>query len=190
MSDKQKAKTKVIIKDVRCSYVYANRANKKDGYGVQPILEPDHPQMKEIKRAIKAAAIAKFGSDVKLGRLKTPLRDADEEEFDEPQYKGKIFFNANNSKKPGIVNRFNKPASEDEIQDLCFSGAYFTISVNFYGFDSDEQKGVAAGLNNVMLRKEGDRLDGSTSASDDFADYADASDDADDFDEDDDWDDL
>jgi len=188
MSKQNKPVTKIIIKNVRCSYVYVDYMNKKGGYGVQPILEPDHPQMKEIRRCIKNAAVAKFGSDVKMGRLKTPLRDADKEEFDDKHLKGKIFFNANNDKKPGVVNRFNKKASEDEIQELCFSGAFFHVSVNFYGFDNDEQKGVAAGLNNVMLRKEGDRLDGSTSASEDFEGCADNSDDADDFDDDDDWD--
>jgi len=96
--------------------------------------------------------------------------------------------NANSDRKPGIVNRNNEPADQDDIEELCYSGAYFHASVNFYGFKAKDgsKPGVAVGLNNVMLRKKGDRLDGSVSATSEFADYAegDSDDDIDDFDDD------
>ena len=84
------------------------------------------------------------------------------------------FFNANGGKKPGIVNRNNEPADQDDIDELCYSGAYFHISVNVYGFDAKDggKPGVAVGLNNVMLRKKGERLDGSVAATSEFEDYA------------------
>jgi len=196
--DKKKSKTMVTFKNVKLGYVYAARQNKKGGYGVRVMIpNDDEKQLKAARRAIKAAAIAKFGSDVKLGRMKTPLRDANEEEFDEDFMKDIMFFNANGDKKPGIVNRFNKTASEKDIEELCYSGAIFHVTVNFYGFDAvDEEtgqksKGVAAGLGNIMLRSAGERIGGGTVATDDFANYADESDDddMDDFgdDDEDDW---
>ena len=82
------------------------------------------------------------------------------------------FFNANNKKKPGIRNRNNDPANPDEIQEYCYSGAYFHVSVDFYGFKGDGKDGVAVGLNYIMLRKPGDRLDGRSTAESDFAEFA------------------
>lgn len=194
--DKKISKTKVTFKNVRCGYVFVARPNKKGSWGLRVMIpSDDEKQIKMARRAIKAAAIEKFGSDVKIGRLKTPLRDANAEEFDEDFMQDVMFFNANSKdRKPGIVNRFNKPASEKDIEEMCFSGAYFHVTVNFYPFLTDDEngvsKGVAAGLGNIMLRKAGERIGGGASATDDFANYADESDDddLDDFgDDDDDW---
>ena len=89
--------------------------------------------------------------------------------------------NANGNRKPGIVNRAGEPADIVDIEDYCYSGAYFHVSVNFYAFDSKDggKPGVAVGLNNVMLRKKGERLDGSVSATSEFSDFASDADDDD-----------
>jgi hypothetical protein len=85
-----------------------------------------------------------------------------------------VFFNANSGKQPGVVNRRGKPAGVDDLEEMCYSGCYYHVSVNFYYFPAKDGglPGVAVGLNNLMLRKEGERLDGSTSAVSDFADFA------------------
>jgi len=170
--------SKIVLQDVRGSYVYADHERKDGGYGIQIILDKKDPQIKRIQKIVEQVAREKFGQSIKMGMIKTPLRDGDKER-DEEQYEGKAFFNANSNRKPGIVNRNNEPADSADIQELCYSGAYFHVSVVFYAFDTDGNKGVAAGFNNLMLRKEGDRLDGSTTAGEDFADYSE--------DEDDEW---
>ncbi len=182
----------MIFQNVRCSYVYADkqRKNKENGdpggYGIQIILAKDDPQVKKAKKLIDEALVAKFGSDAvkKRGRYKLPLRDGDEER-DGEEYEGMFFMNANSGKKPGIVNRNNEPADQDDIEEYCYSGAEFHISVNFYAFDAKDggKPGVAVGLNNVMLRKKGERLDGSVAATSDFADYAEDGEDGSDDDE-------
>ncbi len=179
---------KIILQNVRGSFVYVTAPRKnKDGtdgsYSLQIILAKDDPQIKKINCLVSEAAKEKFGDKIKMGMIKTPLRDGDKER-DSEEYEGMMFMNANGKKKPGIVNRHNEPADIDDIEELCYSGAYFNVSVNIYGFEGDEAKGVAVGLNNIMLRKKGDRLDGSTSASDDFADFAD---DGEEESSDDDW---
>lgn len=177
--------SKVILQDVRCSYVFAHQERKDGGFGVQPLVPKGSTLHKKLVKIVDKVLVDKFGQDAlkKKARYKLPLRDGDEER-DGEEYEGMIFFNANSGKKPGIVNRNNEPADVDDIEEYCYSGAYFHVSVNFYAFDAKEggKPGVAVGLNNVMLRKKGDRLDGSVSATSEFADFAN---DDDDFEDDD-----
>ena len=176
---------KVILQNVRCSYVFVEKPRKAqegegDGkYSLQVIINKDDPQMKKVKAAIKAAAVDKFGKDAKMGAMKLPLRDGDEER-EEKEYNGTYFFNANASRRPGVVNRKNEPADQDDMDEYCYSGAIFHVSVDFYAFNFQGRKGIAVGLNNLMLRKKGNRMDGTASASDEFADMADDDDDFDD----------
>lgn len=175
---------KVILQDVRCSYVFAHQERKDGGFGVQPLVEKGSALHKKLIKIVDKVLVEKFGQDAlkKKARYKLPLRDGDEER-DSEEYEGMIFFNANSGKKPGIVNRNNEPADIDDIEEYCYSGAYFHVSVNIYPFEAKEggKPGVAVGLNNIMLRKKGDRLDGSVSATSEFADFAED----DDFEDDD-----
>lgn len=186
---------KIILKEVRCSYVFVHESNKKGTWGIQPLVPKDHSQLKKLKALISAEAKNFHGAKVKAGMLKLPLRDGDEER-DTEEYKGMYFFNANNAKKrPGIAISRNgaiEIPDADDIEKYCYSGAYFNVSINVYGFPATDggKPGVAVGLNNIMLLpKKGDqpRLDGSASATDDFADFAEDDDDlgCDDFDDDD-----
>jgi len=175
---------KVILQDVRCSYVFAHQERKEGGFGVQPLVEKGSALHKKLIKVVDKVLVEKFGQDAlkKKARYKLPLRDGDDER-DGEEYEGMIFFNANSGKKPGIVNRNNEPADIDDIEEYCYSGAYFHVSVNIYPFEAKEggKPGVAVGLNNLMLRKKGDRLDGSVSATSEFADFAED----DDFEDDD-----
>lgn len=175
---------KVILQNVRCSYVFAHQERKDGGYGVQPLVEKGSALHKKLIKMVDKVLVDKFGQDAlkKKARYKLPLRDGDDER-DGEEYEGMIFFNANSGKKPGIVNRNNEPADQDDIEEYCYSGAYFHVSVNFYAFDAKEggKPGVAVGLNNIMLRKKGDRLDGTVAATSEFADFAED----DDFEDDD-----
>ena len=49
-----------------------------------------------------------------------------------------------------------------------YSGCYGKISVNFYGYNSNGNRGIAAGLGNIQKLKDGESLGGRTSAADDF----------------------
>lgn len=173
---------KMILENVRGSYVFVTEPRitkdedtgeeKKGGYSIQCIIPKDHPQIKKIKALIKKAAIEKFGEKTKLGMLKLPLRDGDEER-DSPEYEGCYFLNANAGRKPGVVGRDGGLLDKDDLEDMIYSGAYFHVSVTFYGFKKKGNRGVAVGLNNLMFRKHGERLDGSVAATSEFADYAD-----------------
>ena len=175
---------KMILQNVRGSFVFVTQSRKKEdgtegNYGIQIIIDKNDPQVKKFNKLVDQALEEKHGSKAleKKSRFKLPLRDGDEER-DGEEYEGKYFFNANAGKKPGIVNRNNEPADQDDIEELCYSGAYFHLSVNIYGFDAKDggKPGVAVGLNNVMLRKKGERLDGTVSAKSEFGDFAESDD--------------
>ena len=54
-------------------------------------------------------------------------------------------------------------------QSEVYSGCYGKISVTFYGYNSNGNRGIAAGLGNIQKLKDGESLGGRTSAADDFA---------------------
>ena len=187
--------SKIILKNVRCSYVFVEKPRndklKKDGtvekgkYGIQVMLKKDDPQVKEIRQLQATVAKEKFGNTVKAAMLKLPLRDGDAER-EEEHYANMYFFNSSNSKKPGIVNKYNVKPTEEDLEEYCFSGAIFHVSLSFYGFDNEGKKGVAVSLKNVMLREKAERLDNYTAAETDFAEYAeDGADEFSDFSEED-----
>lgn len=185
---------KLILKNVRGSYVYIDKPNPngkpEKPYSMQIIIKKDHPQIKELKKAIKKVFNTAFGEDAKKAKYKLPLRDGNEER-DEPHYQDCYFINlTNKAVKPGILNRRKKQASEHDIEEYCYSGAYFHVAINIYDYPAQEggKAGIGVGLNNVMLYKHGESLGGgSSNAEDDFGDIEVEDDDG--F-EDDDIDDL
>lgn len=187
-----KVSKKIIMQNVRGSFVFLTepRKNKKgenDGYSIQALVKKGSPLAKKLKSMQEQVAREAFGDKVKLGTLKLPLRDGDEERDLEanPECENHYFINCNSkNRKPGIVNIQSEPADEIDLEEYCYSGAYFHISVNLYAYEFEGKKGVAAGLNSVMLRKKGERLDGSVAATTEFAEFAEDADD-DDWDDDD-----
>ena len=93
-----------------------------------------------------------------------PLRDGDTERDDEA-YKNSFFVNANSTTAPQIVDRSVQPILD---RSEVYSGCYGKISVTFYGYNSNGNRGIAAGLGNIQKLKDGESLGGRTSAADDF----------------------
>jgi len=139
------------------------------------IPKDDIKTLTKIKNAINAAA--KLGQvDKWNGKipdpLKHPLRDGDAEADEKgTEYRGHYFLNASSTRKPRIV--------DFQIQDILdedegYSGCKCRISINFYPFNTNGNKGVACGLNHVQKVEDGEPLGGARSkAEDDFADYGD-----------------
>ena len=109
-----------------------------------------------------------------LASLKKPLRDGDEERPDDPTYADSYFINANSDLAPGIVD-----ASRQPILDRAevYSGCYGRASINFYAFNTNGNKGIACGLNNLQKIRDGEPLSGRMRAEDDFAGFDDDGDD-------------
>ena len=109
-----------------------------------------------------------------LSAIKTPLRDGDLERPDDEAYKNAYFINANSATAPGIVDADRQPILE---RSELYSGVYGRASINLYAFNSNGNKGIACGLNNLQKIRDGEPLGGKSRAEDDFA----TADDEDDF---------
>lgn len=49
-----------------------------------------------------------------------------------------------------------------------YSGCYARVSINFYAFNSNGNKGIACGLGNIQKIRDGEMLGARTNAADDF----------------------
>ena len=170
----QKNTTKVVTGVVRLSYANVWEATSINGgtpkYSVSLIIPKDDTKtISTINAAIDAAikeGAAKFGGKIpNKAALKLPLRDGDVERDDEA-YKNAFFVNANSTTAPQIVDRSVQPILD---RSEVYSGCYARVSINFYAFNSNGNRGVACGLGNIQKVRDGEPLGGRTSAADDFA---------------------
>ena len=168
-------RTKVITgKNTRLSYFHGWEPTSINGgperYSVSVLIPKDDKEtVKAINDAIDAAieeGIAKFGGKKpNKAAIKLPLRDGDTEREDEA-YAGHWFINANSKTAPQIVDKAVKPILD---RDEVYSGCYARVSLNFYAFNSNGNKGIACGLGNIQKNREGESLGGRSSATDDFS---------------------
>lgn len=179
MTEKTKVGTKVVTGKVRFSYanVFTPKAMEEGGeakYNVSVLIDKkDTATIARINAAIDAAIevgknkLADKNGRVNKAALKLPLRDGDIDRADDPAYAGKLFVNASSNRKPGIIDA---DMLEITTPDEFYSGCYGRASINFYAFNAKGNKGIAAGLQNLQKLEDGERLDGSSSAEEDFAD--------------------
>lgn len=167
----------MIIQKVRVDWLFATAPSKKGKYGCCAMLPLGSPDLKRVEEALakaKQVGITKglfTEANTKSAKFSKCLRSGNEEIESEDRpvhYKDHMFFNASSKTRPGIRGADNQPLLDP---DLLFSGCYVHLDVNFYPFaHKDGGKGVTAGFNNIMLYKEGPRLDGRVSADEAFAD--------------------
>lgn len=171
--------TKVITGvNTRWSYVNAWEAKSINGgapkFSVSLIIpKSDTKTIEKIQAAIQAAyeegqgKLKGNGKSVPaLSVLKTPLRDGDAERPDDEAYTDAYFINANSATAPGIVDADRNPILD---RSEVYSGVYGRASINFYAFNSNGNKGIACGLNNLQKIRDGEPLGGKSRAEDDFA---------------------
>lgn len=170
--------TRVVTGEVRLSYAHLFEPQSIQGskpkYSVSLIIpKSDRETIGKIERAIDAAieaGIGKFGGKrPNKAALKLPLRDGDTERDDEA-YAGCFFVNANSTLPPEVVDQdLNPVLSPAEV----YSGCYARVSLSFYAFNTNGNRGIACGLGNVQKLRDGEPLGGGhTSAADDFAAFS------------------
>ena len=173
-----------VITGINTRWSYANVWEPKSIQGSTPkcsvsliIPKDDVETVRKIEEAIKAAytegsnKLKGNGKSVPaLSAIKTPLRDGDTERPDDEAYANSYFVNANSPNPPGIVDADCQPIIE---RSEVYSGVYGRASINFYAFNSNGNKGIACGLNNLQKIRDGESLGGKSRAEDDFADLDD-----------------
>lgn len=174
--------SKIITGKVRASFVHLFEAQSVNGsepkFSCSFIIpKSDTETVAAIKAAIEEArqeGIPKWGGKIPA-ILKTPLRDGDADRPDDPNYADSYFINASSKEKPGVVDRKRVPITDPLT---VYSGCYVRASLNIYPFNTNGNRGIAAGLNHVQFWCDGEPLNGRVRAEDEF----DALDDVDDDD--------
>jgi hypothetical protein len=166
--------TKVVTGVVRLSYANVWEPKSINGgpekFSVSLIIpKSDTKTLADIGVAVDAAieeGKGKFGGKVPAkSALKLPLRDGDVDRPDDEAYADSYFVNANSNTAPQIVDRQVNPILE---RSEVYSGVYAHVSVNFYAFNSNGNRGVACGLGNIQKVRDGQPLGGKSRAEDDF----------------------
>lgn len=163
--------TKVIV-PCRFSFLHCWEPDSVNGsepkYSVSAIIpKTDTATVNAIKAAIEVAkkeSASKWGGKVPPN-LKLPLRDGDIDRPEDEAYAGCYFLNANSRQAPQMVNSRVEPITD---QNEVFSGCYGKISVTFYGYNSNGNRGIAAGLGNIQKLRDGESLGGRAKASEEF----------------------
>jgi hypothetical protein len=178
-NDKNINPTKAITGVVRLSYLNCWQPKSVNGgtpkYSASIIIpKSDKNTLDRIEAAIEAAyheGEAKLKGNGKsipsLASLKTPLRDGDIDRPDDEAYAESYFVIANSNTAPGVVGR-----DLQEIIDTSemYSGVWARASLSFYAFNSNGNRGIACGLQNLQKIRDGEPLGGRARAEDDFAD--------------------
>jgi len=166
--------TNILTGVVRLSYcqLFAPKAGPDGGEPVYScavlIPKTDTATLGIVKAAMKAAAIAKWGTEEKARAqaerdgFRKGLRDGDQR--DDAAYKGHMFFNCRSKNKPQIVDTQRNPITSPE---LCRSGDYARVNVNVFAFQN-KGVGIAFGLNNIQVIAKGEPLAGGPDAVDVF----------------------
>jgi len=176
-----KGTTKVVTGKVRLSY--ANIFEPKSINGSEPkysvsliIPKDDKQQIEVIKQAIKNAIeegkskLADKNGNIPKN-IKLPLRDGDEDRPEDEAYANSYFLNANSVRPPQVVGTEIDKATGKAIplgENDVYSGCYARVSLNFYAFNTNGNKGIACGLGNIQKVEDGERLGGGASAEEDF----------------------
>ena len=172
MANKISSATKVVIP---CRISFANIFEPKSinggeaKYSVSCLIpKEDKKTLLAIHKAVEAAKedgkTRKWGGKIPPN-LKLPLRDGDIDRPEDEAYAGCYFLNANSREKPQVVDKQVQPILD---QTEVYSGCYGRITVTFYGYNSNGNRGVAAGLGNIQKLKDGDSLGGRAKASEEF----------------------
>lgn len=168
-----KGETKVTFGPCRLSYThlfekYSPEGDTANGKYMTNVLIPKSEKEtvnainKAIEKAVEIGMVSKWGGK-KPKKIDLPLRDGDEKEDD--VYADNFYINAKASTRPGIVDRNVRPITDE---DDVYSGMWAIVSVTFYAYDVNGNRGIACGLDNVMKTKDDTCLGGRSSAESDF----------------------
>ena len=179
MAKKIKNPTKVITgPETRWSYVNVwepkSLNNGPERYSISLIIPKTDKETIDAVNAATAAAHENGAAKLRgngrsvppLTVIKNPLRDGDIERPDDEAYRNAYFINANSATAPGVVDADRQPIIDTSE---VYSGVYGRASINFYAFNSNGNRGIACGLNNLQKIRDGEPLGGKSRAEDDFA---------------------
>lgn len=136
------------------------------------LVFPPGTDLSGLKAAALEAAKERWGDKaeplIKSGKVRLPFR-TDAEEKGYPA--GSIFINVKSKTRPGIVSRYAGPDGKPqriENEEEVYPGCRVRASIRAFTYDTNGNRGVSFGLNNLQKLGDGERLDGKRRAEDEF----------------------
>lgn len=167
----------LVIGEVRFSYVSAFEPrvtpNGDEKYSVTLLIPKTNTEayqtiMNEIQKCLQENIATTF-KGVAPANSRLPIYDGDGvRESGEPfgeECKGHWVISAKSNTAPEVVDaNLNPIISKSEF----YSGCYGRASIRFYAYNQNGNKGIGCGLGNLQKLRDGQPLDGRTSAKEDF----------------------
>ena|SRR5579875_815139 len=172
--------TTLTTGQVRLSYVhltkpYAMNPGQEPKYSVTILIPKSDVHTKQridaaIEAAIQDGVLSKWGG-VRPALLKSPVHDGDGERLNGGPFSAECkghWVLAASSKQPVEVVDINLNPILDQTQ--IYSGMYGRVSINFFAFNANGNRGIGCGLNAVQKVADGEPLGGRISAAQAFGD--------------------
>jgi hypothetical protein len=170
---------KVLLQNVRLSFpnLFAPKVSTDDNgnttsrFGVALILPKDHPQIQEVRKAMRTAAIDKWKDkgneifDVLVRTDKVCLRDGDLK-TEWQGFAGNLFISANSKTKPMVVDADKRTALRPQ-DGRPYAGCYAHASIEIWCQDNKNGKRINASLLAVMFAKHAEPFAGGSLPTDD-----------------------
>jgi hypothetical protein len=162
--------TQIKLKNVRFSYAHLWKPRVVKGstngpsFSVALIIPKDHPQVAEIKEAIRTEIADRWPDPKKRPpKLHNPLRDGDAEKEGDEVYANAYFINARSGVDyPPMV--YDGQRNKVENSSFWGSGDYGNAAFDLYPFDVGTNRGIGVGLKQVQFVRKGEPLGFSNAA--------------------------
>ena len=177
-----KAKTHFVLTNVKIDYPhfltpYKSDFQDKAKYGCVILIDKqDTEQIKNLNLFLKQ--IAQWAMSEKWNNIKppteniNPLKDGDGVKRNglpySESYKGHYILNCSSTNAPGLRDEYKKEVTDEK---KFYRGCFCHISVDFFAYNKNGNKGISTRLVNVMFVKDGERLGGDPTADEDFASF-------------------
>ncbi len=189
MSTTNASPTVITGRRTRLSYIQLFEPKGFDGskpvYSASLIIPKDDKRTLDLVRsAVKAAyegGTYKLRGSGKItpsmDDINLPLNDGDKKRPNDPAYANSFYINAKNQDQPRL---FGTDGEEVTNHSDIYSGCYARCKIQFYCYNRNGNKGIAASLLGLRKSADGEPLGGSVCTPDDF-DLDEDYDDEDDF---------
>lgn len=153
--------------------------NQEPKFSITMLFSED-TDLKPLKRAVKNAAVEKWGEDQSKWpkKLRLPFRDGAEKEDMEGYGGGVIFVSATSKIQPGLVDA-RRERIIDESQ--FYAGCWARAELIAFAYDVSGNKGVSFSLQNLQKIRDDKPFSGRKAAEDVFDVIDDGSDDIDSY---------
>jgi hypothetical protein len=125
------------------------------------VLLPVGVEMTALLKAVEAVAIDKWGPDyAKKMKIKKPfLKTEEQPKMAELVDDYPAFLRLNSTNRPDVVFANCSTCGEDKSHEV-YGGRWAFVSVRPFAYETDGNRGVSLGLQNVQLLEDDDRLGG------------------------------